>query len=406
MIADIIRLMRLFDFRSRSFRSAAWAWLPAAGLLAGCLGHAPSGRAPSGANEPALAEDSEPAQDADADGKPLAGAAKAFGIYQWNKDSTYQAGLQGEIDALGISPTYAMYFVDRDMGFPKEIVAYNSRRGIKSVLSQELVRYADHGDTHTLDSILSGRWDGYFRRFAKEARAAGDIIYYRFGYEMNGDWQAWGEQPEKFTKAWRRAWKIFREEKADNVRWVFSANVIWGERTVKQDLLPYYPGDRYVDVVGLDGYNFGDNHSRYHRWKSYADVFRTSLDALKTHFPDKPLWITEIGCAEGPGKAAWIQDFFAHFNADPAIRVFVWFNEDKQYAGEPNWRFDSDKDSAERFRNWAIYNSSITMFSLPSVGQVAAAELAPSADGAPAAEAAPLNPGDSPAAGRSPSSPD
>ena len=182
MFADIIRLVRLFYPGSISFRPAA-AWLPAAALLAGCLGHAPIERAPAGAKE-AVSEKGDPSADPDPEEKPLAGNAKAFGIYQWNKDSTYQAGLQGEIDALGISPTYAMYFVDRDMGFPKEIVAYNSRRGIKSVLSQELVRYADHGDAHTLDSILAGRWDGYFRRFAKDARAAHDIIYYRFGYEM------------------------------------------------------------------------------------------------------------------------------------------------------------------------------------------------------------------------------
>ena len=142
-----------------------------------------------------------------------------------------------------------------------------------------------------------------------------------------------------------------------------------GNDTVKADIVPYYPGDKYVDVVGLDGYNFGDTHSRNHKWKSFQDVFQASLDGLKLHFPSKPLWITEIGCAEGPGKAEWIQDFFSHFNADKDIRVFVWFNEDKQYAGEPNWRFDSDKDSAERFRNWAIYNNSITYFSLPAMGE-------------------------------------
>src|SRR5690606_9758089 len=125
---------------------------------------------------------------------------------------------------------------------------------------------------------------------------------------------------------------------------------------------------KYEDVVCLDGYNFGDLHSRNHNWKSFTDVFQVSLDGLKRHFPNKPLWITEIGCAEGPGKAEWIQDFFSHFNADPDLRVFMWFNEDKQYAGEPNWRFDSDKDSGEKFRNWAIHNNSITYFSLPARG--------------------------------------
>jgi mannan endo-1,4-beta-mannosidase len=293
-------------------------------------------------------------------------AAKAFGIYQWVKDSTYGAGLQDEISALGTSPTYAMYFVDRDMEFPAEIVRFNSGRNIKTVLSQELRRYSNRDDYHVLDSILAGGWDGYFHRFARAARAQNYPIYYRFGFEMNGNWFPWGEQPEKFVKAWRRAWKIFHDEKATNVRWVFSANVLWGDRTVKNDLLPYYPGDGFVDVVGLDGYNFGQDHSRWHSWKSFDDIFAVSLSALKRNYPAKPLWITEIGCAEGPEKSRWIQDFFNRFNADPALRVFVWFNEDKQYAGEPNWRFDSDKDSGERFRSWAIYNNSITYFALPT----------------------------------------
>lgn len=346
--------MHRFIIKSMRPLTLALAGPTLAILMAGCQAPAPVEKA-----VPAIPASAPPV---------LAAEAKAFGIYQWNKDSTYQSGLQSEINALGTSPTYAMYFVDKDMGFPKDIVRFNTERNIKTVLSQELESYSHRNDFHTLDSILAGRWDKYFRNFARDARAERQIIYYRFGYEMNGDWMVWGEQPEKFVKAWRRAWKIFKEEKAHNVRWVFSPNVIWGDRTVKSDIVPYYPGDKFVDVVGLDGYNFGDLHSRNHNWKSFTDVFQVSLDGLKRHFPNKPLWITEIGCAEGPGKAEWIQDFFSHFNADPDLRVFMWFNEDKQYAGEPNWRFDSDKDSGEKFRNWAIHNNSITYFSLPARG--------------------------------------
>ncbi|MEO7425204.1 MAG: hypothetical protein ABI036_08450, partial [Fibrobacteria bacterium] len=115
-------------------------------FLTGCLDRAPLEKAPV----PDVAEE-----------QPIAGDAKAFGIYQWNKDSTYQFGLESEINALGTSPKYAMYFVDKDMGFPKDIIHYNAERNIKTILSQELESYSHRNDFHTLDSILAGRWDGY-----------------------------------------------------------------------------------------------------------------------------------------------------------------------------------------------------------------------------------------------------
>jgi beta-mannanase len=183
---------------------------------------------------------------------------------------------------------------------------------------------------------------------------------------------AWGENPRQFKAAWRRAWEIFRQENARNVRWVWSPNVLWGGRVFERDILPYYPGHKYVDVVGLDGYNFGERHSRHHAWLGFDEVFGASIEGMKRHFPRKPLWITEVGCADGERKAAWIQDFLRAFNADPALRMFVWFNEDKQYAGEPNWRLDSDMDSMHRFRDWAIFSNSITLFSLPDQAPPAA----------------------------------
>ncbi len=291
---------------------------------------------------------------------------KSFGIYQWDKQRSYGEGLDLEINHLGAPPSYALYFIDREMGFPSEIVTYNAERNIRTIVTQELMDYSEGWNASVLDSIQKGAWDGYFRMFARQARASGALIYYRFGYEMNGDWVGWGEKPEAFKLAWRRAWRIFREEKASNVRWVFSPNVLWDDKTFADDILPYYPGDTFVDIVGLDGYNFGDRHSRFHRWRGYEDVFGKSLRGMKAHFPAKPLWITEIGCAEGEGKPAWISDFLARFNSDPDLRVFIWFNEDKQYAGEPNWRLDSEPASLATFRDWAINHNSITTFALPS----------------------------------------
>jgi hypothetical protein len=304
--------------------------------------------------------------------KPVAGPKKAFGIYQWYKNASYQDGITQEIEALGTPPTYALYFVDMRRGFPHDVVGFNAARNIQTIVTQELSVYGEGWNEKILRDIAKGKWDGYFRRFARSAKAYRGVVYYRFGYEMNGDWVAWGENPRQFKAAWRRAWEIFRQENARNVRWVWSPNVLWGGRVFERDILPYYPGHKYVDVVGLDGYNFGERHSRHHAWLGFDEVFGASIEGMKRHFPRKPLWITEVGCADGERKAAWIQDFLRAFNADPALRMFVWFNEDKQYAGEPNWRLDSDMDSMHRFRDWAIFSNSITLFSLPDQAPPAA----------------------------------
>src|SRR4051812_8787596 len=90
-------------------------------FLAGCLHHAPPEKTGTAVREISKAMD-ELDEGGTSREKALADDAalltadyKAFGIYQWNKDSTYAAGLQEEISTMGTSPTFAMYFVDRDM---------------------------------------------------------------------------------------------------------------------------------------------------------------------------------------------------------------------------------------------------------------------------------------------------
>ena len=75
----------------------------------------------------------------------------------------------------------------------------------------------------------------------------------------------------------------------NNVQWVFSPGVVWGEKTFESDILPYYPGDEYVDIVALDGYNFGDEHDEYHQWESFHKVYGGSIAGLMSF--NKPMWI-------------------------------------------------------------------------------------------------------------------
>ncbi|MFC1584683.1 glycoside hydrolase family 26 protein [Fibrobacterota bacterium] len=289
---------------------------------------------------------------------PLAKKEKTFGLYFWNKEDgcNYLCGLNREIEILGDVPDYVLYFTDLRRRAPNHIFNINADYDIKTVLSQDLRVYKQKNNTTILMEIAEGKWDGYFLSLAEEMRKFGGEIYYRFGYEMNGDWFPWGRQPEHFKLAWKHVWELFREAEADRVVWVFSPSVLYGDLTLHQGLYEYYPGDAYVDVVGVDGYNFGSMIT-YHDWKSVREVFHETITGLKSRYPHKPLWICEVGSAPnemwaGRSKSEWLHRFLTYYNTESRIENFIWFNEDKAYNGEANWRLDSDQATLAKFRQW------------------------------------------------------
>jgi len=77
---------------------------------------------------------------------------------------------------------------------------------------------------------------------------------------MNGSWSDWnpdnsaqpaGETPATYVAMWQHVVNYFRSAGVTNVKWVWAPNVDGGDGS----MAAYYPGDSYVDYVGLDGYN-------------------------------------------------------------------------------------------------------------------------------------------------------
>ncbi|MCZ6673767.1 MAG: glycosyl hydrolase [Verrucomicrobia bacterium] len=263
---------------------------------------------------------------------------------------------QAEKD-FGIRPQFVLFFRDLNTGrgFPAERVENAHAREMTPVISLEISRWGRGNDTGYLKEVTEGKFDKFFRQWAKDAKACGLAVILRFGFEMNGDWFPWGNQPESFINAWRRVYNIFKELECNNIQWMFSPNVLWAKRTAKKDLYNYYPGDAYVDVIGLDGYNFGDHYDKWHKWQTYEEVFESSIRACMKF--NKPLYISEIGCADDLRKSAWIKDFLGKISKDERIKGFIYFNHFNPRKQEPNWRLDSDEDSLRIFREWAEVNA-------------------------------------------------
>jgi beta-mannanase len=164
---------------------------------------------------------------------------------------------------------------------------------------------------------------------------------------MNGDWVPWNGDPTTLRAAWRHIATLFHHEGAHNVRWVFSPNVTDEPRTDTNRMERYYPGHDVVDVLALDGYNWGTTRPWSH-WTPFHDLFRAGYDRIAQLGPH-PIWFAELASAEtGGDKAAWVTDMFHTApHAFPRLQALIWFDEHK----EADWRITSTPTVTDAFRH-------------------------------------------------------
>lgn len=279
--------------------------------------------------------------------------ASRFGIFDTRFYSNYSRYLDSLSLLLGAEPGYALWFQHFDDPFPAGTVSKNAARGIKTVISMSIssLRISVERNDTLLREIADGKWDTVLTAFASQAALTSETIFLRFGYEMNGTWFPWGGKPADFRAAWNHARHIFKLAGGANVAWVFSPGVLFGTMSFDRDLAPYYPGDSTVDIVGLDGYNFGnitDQWNSRHYWQDFRTIFGRSLLAVRSF--DKPLWISEVGCPTDPRRREWLRELLQFMDNNPCVEAFFWFNANK--SGEPDFRIESDEASLEVMREW------------------------------------------------------
>ncbi len=109
--------------------------------------------------------------------------------------------------------------------------------------------YVPHIAWEPNDGLDVVRDDEYLRGWAQAARHAQCPIFLRYASEMNGNWQAWSGNPALYIEKWRMVARVMREI-APNVA------LVWCPFALPQRNIPeYYPGDEYVDWVGVNIYS-------------------------------------------------------------------------------------------------------------------------------------------------------
>lgn len=186
-----------------------------------------------------------------------------------------------------------------------------------------------------LTSIVMGRCDNYIRDYARALKARPERYLLRMAHEMNITDSSWwpghyGQSAESYVAMWRHVHQIFASEGVTNVEWVWSPNYASNPVDQWNDLHNYYPGDAYVDWIGLSGYNWYNQGRPEQSWKTFAELFDAVLTDLACRYA-KPQMLIEFGSVDGTTtpqtKENWITEAYAALPTYPFVRAVVLFND-------------------------------------------------------------------------------
>jgi hypothetical protein len=156
----------------------------------------------------------------------------------------------------------------------------------------------------TMAGCANGDYNDKWVQFGNNFKAAGldTTTIIRLGWEFNGDWYKWkATDPGQFVKCWQQIVTTVRTV-APALRWDWSVNR--GVSAGLADATQAYPGDDYVDIVGVDSYDMWPGANGDQGWdQQYSGPFGTKFwaDFAKQH--GKKVSFPEYGVYPGTGQA-------------------------------------------------------------------------------------------------------
>jgi Glycosyl hydrolase family 26 len=198
-------------------------------------------------------------------------------------------------------------------------------------------------DGGTLAECADGDFDARWRRYGREIADAGvaSRTIIRLGWEFNGLWVPWAaKNPAHYAQCWRRIHRSV-EIAAPQVRWDWCVNR--SKSSVGIDPRLAYPGDKYVDIVGIDSFDgyppatteagWTTQHSGEYGlefWAGFAREHRKGLSVPEWAIYPGTSW-AGAGGGDNPDYIARMFGFFRQ-NAD-ILAYETYFNEPDPYQG-------------------------------------------------------------------------
>lgn len=229
-------------------------------------------------------------------------------------------------------------------------------------LENRYVNVSSKARQPNLYSITEGHLDAFFIEWAKHIKKVNGIVLVRILHEFNGNWYPWcllknDRDPKLFVKAFRHMHDLFVKENVTNVRFIWCPNSMSVPQESWNYIMDAYPGDEYVDLLGMDIYNGADQDAVL--WRSFRKEGIENYFLFSQQVKNKEIIVCEAASRErkhGEGsnaqtKEQWIFQMAGALKTDMSrVRLLGWFNEKKTF------KLNSSKGSLSSFREAFIRN--------------------------------------------------
>jgi glycosyl hydrolase family 26 len=256
----------------------------------------------------------------------------------------YSKSLPPAVKVLGKDPGIVESYLGFGGTFPLDQLQYLERQKIMPLIQINPKKTSLH-------FIAIGQYDKQLITLADQIKRVGGPVALSFAHEMNGWWYPWsvrvfGDQqipdpqqvanrPMFFRAAWRHVWKVFQAQGVKNVTWVWTISRD-GQRYGWPDLHSWWPGAKYVDWIGMNGYYRKPTDNFDYLYKDQLAILRT--------FTKKPVLITETGVGPGPARHTQIENLFAGIRRENFLG-FIWFDVN----ANEHWNVDGNPGATRAF---------------------------------------------------------
>ncbi|MEM6802575.1 MAG: glycosyltransferase family 2 protein [Bacteroidota bacterium] len=177
------------------------------------------------------------------------------------------------------------------------------------------------------EEIITGKFDSYIDEIVVQLRDLDQPIFLSFARQADKESSPWysshEEAPRLYTDTWQYLVNRFVAKGASNVVWIWEPNKA-------ENFSAYYPGNNYVQWLGIGAVNEG-NPQEADSWKTFEDLYEPFQAVISSDYnlSQKPIMITRLEATLNSGEQdIWLSDAMISIGMKyPEIRSVLFFRD-------------------------------------------------------------------------------